>query len=55
MVSNDLIGEFEECKTAHDMWETLKLKYKCTLATRLRELTMNSNAIEHTTARQLGL
>jgi transposase InsO family protein len=39
-MSNDLIGEFEECKTAHDMWEALKLRYGGTSATRLRGLTM---------------
>jgi hypothetical protein len=39
-MSNDLIGEFEECETAHDMWKALKLKYGGTSATRLRRLTM---------------
>ena len=39
-MSNDLIGEFEECQTAHDIWEALKLRYGGILATRLRGLTM---------------
>lgn len=35
---NDLIGEFESCKTKKKMWDMLKKSYGGTTATRLREL-----------------
>jgi len=38
-VHNDLISAFEDYKTAHEMWNALKLKYGETSATRLRALT----------------
>ena len=37
---NNLIGEFEQYTTTQDMWKALKLRYKGTLAIRLRGLTM---------------
>lgn len=37
---NDLIGEFENCLTAKDMWDNLKVKFGQTSATRLRALTL---------------
>lgn len=53
---NDLIGQFEECKTTKDMWEYLKLPFACTLAAKLRAMTLrfetykmdpNSTMVEH--------
>ena len=35
---DDLIGEFEACPTAKDMWERLKVRFGQTSTTRLRTL-----------------
>ncbi|KAG5529006.1 hypothetical protein RHGRI_029614 [Rhododendron griersonianum] len=37
---NDLIGEFENCATAQEMWNQLKIAFGGTTATRLRALTL---------------
>lgn len=37
---NDLIGEFETCLTAKDMWDKLKITFGQTSATRLRALNL---------------
>ena len=37
---NDLIDEFEEYAIAHALWDTLKLKFGGTSATRLRRLNI---------------
>ncbi|KAH9618858.1 hypothetical protein KSS87_009464, partial [Heliosperma pusillum] len=37
---NDLIGEFETCPTAKDMWDKLKVTFGQTSATRLRALNL---------------
>ena len=37
---NDLIGEFEACPTAKDMWDQLKICFGQTFETRLRTLQL---------------
>ena len=37
---DDLLGEFESCPTAKDMWDCLKIRFGQTSATRLRTLRL---------------
>ncbi|OMO55158.1 Heat shock protein Hsp90 [Corchorus capsularis] len=40
---NDLIGEFEQYQTAHEMWQALRNKYEVTTLSKLRELNLKFN------------
>ncbi|OMO58188.1 Integrase, catalytic core [Corchorus capsularis] len=40
---NDLIGEFEQYQTAHEMWQALRNKYGVTTLSKLRELNLKFN------------
>ncbi|OMO94612.1 hypothetical protein CCACVL1_05905 [Corchorus capsularis] len=40
---NDLIGEFEQYQTAHEMWQALRNKYGVTTLSKLRKLNLKFN------------